>query len=392
MLTKNFLPYAAHDVDESDCEAVMKVLHSSHLTRGETVQLFEQKLAEYCGAPYAVCFNSGTSALSAACFAAELSSLDTYITSVNTFIASVVPALQQKMTPLLCDVDTSTGLMDVETLDWEAINQKSRGQIISIPVHYAGIPCDVADLERHLASRHARIIEDAAPALGAWEDTACTRRVGCCSKSDLCVFSFHPAKTITTGEGGAVTTHSKDLYERLRLYRNNGISLIKDKEHQQVHSYASSFATGNFHLSDLQAALGLSQLERIDSMIKHKRLVAEWYSQGLQHTPHLQVLHRLLCPQTAPSLFVIKIRFSELSITKEQLMEALSKAGIGSQVHYLPLYRHPIVKLNASAFPQAESFHAEALSLPLTTKLKQQDVEFICHTLHTLIKGAQLKK
>lgn len=370
-----FLPYTHHWIDESDLSAVQQALSEGELTRGPQVAAFEEAIAAYCDLPYAVAFNSGTSALHAAYWAGGVGPQDLLITSPNTFVGSVVGALSLGTPLLLAEVDPCTGALDLEKLP--TIRPPTRGRLVYLPIHFAGAPLDLLSLHRQIRDPNALIIEDAAQAFGALDSHG--RRIGSCYESDMAIFSFHPSKTITTGEGGMVVTRDRSLFERLRLFRNNGIEW-----HPPPAEARATALTGNFHLTDLQATLGISQLNRVEEILKRRRHLTELYAQKLTNHPHIQLLQPPSKGSSACHLMVVRIPFQTLGLKRSSLMERLKEKGIGTQFHHPPLWTHPACKpylLPSTDLSGAEQYASEALSLPLYATLKEEEVERICGEL-----------
>ncbi|MDP1836815.1 MAG: DegT/DnrJ/EryC1/StrS family aminotransferase [Chlamydiales bacterium] len=384
-----FLPYAKHHIDESDCEAMKQALLSGVITRGQTVTDFENAIADYCGALYAVAFNSGSTALKAACAAAEVSGADKFFTTPNSFVATAVCGVTSGVPPVFVDVDVETGNLDLDALAPNLVERKTRGRKIIIPVHYAGIPVDMQKLDSLVRDPETVIIEDAAAALGSFYDTY--TRVGSCEWSDMTVFSFHPAKLITTGEGGMVTTNNPDLDRRLRAYRNNGIEREPERlsEYPGPWYYEVQSMSGNYNFTEFQAALGLSQLNRMEAFIQHKKQVITWYSRFLEAVPNIKLLKGLSEDLISPHLAVVLIDFDAIGISRGDFQNRLFDSNIGTQVHYIPIYRQPaFVKAfgNLSEyFPNMEQFYSQALSLPLSVDMTEAHVERVCHVLNDLI-------
>lgn len=385
----SFLPYAKQAINKADLEAVADALQDDTITRGAKVESFEKSVAKYCGAQYAVAFNSGTAALMAAYFAAQLTPYDRVISTPNTFIATVGYPLQLGIYPDFVDLDRKTGNMDLDKLK-EALNfRSSRGRAIVVPVHFGGIAIDMQKVDR-LLDRHpnAIIIEDAAHAIGSYYPSG--ERVGSCRWSHMTMFSFHPAKTITTGEGGMVTTNDPDLYHRLQLYRNNGIEreapYLEEKPNPGY--YEVQAITGNFHVTEMQGALGLSQLQRIESFIKKRRRLVQLYREQLKDLSSITLMTDEFDDSTAFHLCVAQIDFKKIGLTRVELMNKLKDVEIGTQVHYVPLYRHPFLKKikpeQEEFFPETEAYYERALSLPLYYHLKEEDVMRVCDELKRL--------
>lgn len=382
------IPYASQLIDEQDIAAVGAALRAAWITRGPEVAAFEEAIAGRVQARYAVAFNSGTSALSAAYSAAAVGKGDKIFTSANTFIGTLSGGLQRGATAHFIDIDADTGLIDLNSLEREINSPATRSKEVIVPVHFAGVSVDVCALSSLVRRLDTVIIEDAAQALGSCDPQG--NPVGSCAFSDMTIFSFHPSKTITTGEGGMVTTNDHDLYHRLILFRDNGIERDPTYWQQQAapwHYEVVDF-TGNYHMNAFQAALGSSQLKKMDRFIALREKLRTKYIEELAGVETLQILKG--APQTVCHLFIVKIDFSRLGISREEVMESLKKQGIGTQVHYIPLYRHPVFKTAsdadfASFYPSAESYYASALTLPLHCQMDEKDVVRICQVVKELL-------
>jgi dTDP-4-amino-4,6-dideoxygalactose transaminase len=380
------LPYARHAITVEDIAAVGRALADDVITRGPGVEQFEKALAAYCGARYAVLFNSGSTGLEAACHAAALTPFDRVLTSPNTFVATATAVIRQGGTPTFVDVDPATGNLDLAALASHMCKPATRGRTVVLPVHYAGVTVNMRELDRLIQDPDAVVIEDAAAALGSAYDAE--HRVGSCRWSQMTIFSFHPAKIITTGEGGAVTTNDAQLFHRLVRFRNNGIE--RDAQHQKHPDnspwyYEVHETTGNYNFTDFQAALGLSQLQRLDQLISKRLQIVAWYRDRLQQLSPVDFVLRETDARIAPQLFVLLIDYERCHTTRAEVMRTLGQARIGTQVHYLPLYRHPYFEQRAgdltADFPGMEAFYAKALTLPLFHELEEEDVDYICAAL-----------
>lgn len=384
-----FLPYAKQTIEEEDLKAVKSALKEDLITRGAKVKEFEEAIASYAQVPYAVAFNSGTSALMASYFAAGLTPFDRVITTPNSFIATVGAPVEMGIHPHWVDIDRTTGNLSLEGLASALNYRATRGRPLIVPVHFGGRAVDMAKLDRLINHPEAIVIEDAAHALGSSYPTG--EKVGSCAYSQMTVFSFHPAKAITTGEGGMVTTRDPELYHRLLLFRDNGI----ERESPYLNRpeapgyYEVQAITGNFHLTGFQAALGLSQLKRLDRFAKKRGELVALYRHLLQDTPHLTFLSEAQAEQTAYHLFVVQVDFQACRITREKVMEILKEKGIGTQVHYIPLYYHPVLKCDLqkeqAQCPEMQLYYSQALTLPLYYELTKEDVERVCKELKTLL-------
>lgn len=388
-MTFPFLPYAKQSIHQSDIQAVSEALTEDLITRGPLVQIFEQAIADECQVPYAVAFNSGTAALMAAYFAAQLTPFDRVISTPNTFIATIGAVIQKEMTPHFIDIDCSTGNLDLSLLRESLDFQSTRGRLFIVPVHFAGIALDMGKLNREVRHLDTVIIEDAAHALGSFYPTG--QKVGSCAFSHMTVFSFHPAKIMTTGEGGIVTTRDPELYHRLQLFRDNGIErnrpyLVEEPSHGYYEVHA---ITGNYNFTSFQAALGLSQLKRLNAFILKRRSLVHRYRQHLQGIAHLTLFNDQQDSYTAFHLFVVQVDFSAYHTTRERVMQSLKEKGIGSQIHYIPLYRHPVLKSKEwkeeLLYPHTIKYYQQTLSLPLYFDLGESDVDRICEELKIVL-------
>ena len=389
MNSEKFFPYAKQAINQQDIQAVQESLVQERISRGEKTKLFEEKIAALTDAKWAVSFNSATSALFACYFAAQVQESDRVISTANTFIATVSPAMVRNMKPHFVDLESDSGNMNVDLLKEKLASPLSRGRYIILPVHFSGVAIDMSKLEKQIKTADALIIEDAAHALGSLYPTG--EKVGSCAYSQMTVFSFHPAKTITTGEGGLVTTNDDALYHRLVAYRNNGLEREKPfvKKKSELGYYEIHELGQNYHMTEMQAALGLSQLSRLEAFVEKRRKLVKRYRKNLQGLKYISCLNSASDERTAYHLMCVKINFEALKMARTQLMTKLHEAGIGTDVHYIPIYHHPVFSKKhgdiSHTLPQTEAHYAETLSLPLYYDLNEEDVDFICTTLKKLI-------
>lgn len=374
----NNIPYTKQTIEKDDKQALLDALESDWITRGPSVQAFEEAVADYCKVPYAVAFNSGSVALEAACYAGELNPQDRIFSSPNTFVGTVSGALKRCRNLHFLDLDLETGSPDFKNL------QDFNTRLCLIPVHFSGI---AKKIEKPF--ENALLIEDACQAFGACYPTG--ERVGSCPTSDMTVFSFHPAKTICTGEGGIVTTKNEAYYKRLLLFRNNGI--IK-KEGSDPWFYEIVDLTNNYNVTDITASLGLSQLKKVDLFLEHRRKLVQRYRKHLGELEHLSLFPEDYDAQSSHNLFVTQIDFEAYGMTRKEVMLKLSEEGIGSQVHFIPLYKHPYFKTHFSfkedAFPFTEHYYEKALSLPLFSHLTLQEVDQVCASLNKCLNSKSI--
>lgn len=386
-----FIPYGRQSIIQSDIDAVSKAMSEEIITRGKHVEAFEEALALYCGSAYAVAFNSGTAALQAAYFAGEVGPEDRLYTTPNSFVSTTGAAMNLGARPVFIDIDPSTGNLSLEQLALNINTPNSRGKNVIAPVHFSGIAVDMNKLDRMINDPDILIVEDAAHAIGSFYPDGSP--VGSCQYSQMTIFSFHPVKTITCGEGGAVTTNDPKLYHRLKLWRNNGIE--RDPAYLQEPAtpwyYEVQTLSGNYNVTDMQGALGLSQLNRIDAFISKRRELVKRYRTLLANQAHITLFSTEADDRTAFHLFVVQINFTAFGISRAQVITKLKEQGIGTQVHYIPIYRHPciqsIVGDIAEYFPMMEQYYAQALSLPLYYTLELEEVDLVVDKLLKVLKG-----
>jgi len=381
--------YGKHLVDESDVDAVVDVLRSDFLTQGPKLKEFENAIAKYVGARFAVGVSSGTAGLHLACLAVGIGPSDKVVTSPNTFAASANCALYLDAEPVFADIDAVTLNISPDQLG-KICNSKKNIKAI-IPVHFGGLTCEMHRITPVVRNIGASIIEDAAHALGG--TYSCGARVGSCKYSDLTVFSLHPIKTITAGEGGIITTNDESLYHKLLLLRNHGIERNPDNyinaetksrsSDTQPWYYEQQMLGFNYRLSDLHAALGLSQLARIDDFVEFRRQVAQRYDEEFSDLKNITVAQNSddARNRSALHLYVVKIDLPKLGITRSEVMQKLHRCGIGTQVHYIPVYRHPLYRTKfgnqEDSYPIMEAYYSGCLSLPMHTALSESDIKTV---------------
>jgi perosamine synthetase len=389
-----YLGYGRQSIDRSDIDAVVAALESDFLTQGPTVERFEAALAERVGARHAVAVSSGTAALHIACLTAGLGPGDSGVTSAITFAASSNCFLYAGADASFVDIDSDGLGMAPAKLERALEDRPGANAIVS--VHLAGLAHEAAAI-RSLAKGRV-VIEDASHAVGG--RYACGNLVGCGAYSDMCVFSFHPVKTITTGEGGAVVTNDGELARRLRMLRSHGIERdasrflggdANEGSKLKPWLYEQQLLGFNYRMTDIQAALGLSQLNRLERFLERRRSIARRYDEAFAGLPHLRL------PQSLPEqrgrsghhLYIVLFDFAALRTTRTIFMLKLREHGIGTQVHYIPVYRQPYyVKrygFDPAAFPESESYYARCLSLPFFPGLTDEEVEGVIATVTRLV-------
>lgn len=358
------ISYGRQSIDEDDIAAVVDALRGDWLTQGPSIERFEEAVAEYVGAKYAIAYSSGTSALHGAAAAAGLGPGDVVATSPLTFMASANAARFVGAKPMLVDIckDTWNICMSAVPHDVRAV----------IPVHYAGLPVDLSRTKRN----RQVIIEDAAHALGALTPDG---PVGNCAHSDMCCFSFHPVKPITTGEGGMVTTNDPDLAERLRQFRSHGI--VRKPEHGAWY-YEIAYLGYHYRMTDIQAALGASQMNKLEKFITRRNEIANYYRELFSNTP-------IGLPPAASNGFRHGYHlFPVLVENRRAVFDGMRDANIGVQVHYVPIHHHPIsqdISQGVPDLPVCEEIYERLISLPIHPTLTRDDQDFVVKTLLSLL-------
>tara|TARA_B110000046_G_scaffold180438_1_gene211061 strand:+ start:1107 stop:2270 length:1164 start_codon:yes stop_codon:yes gene_type:complete len=380
------IPYGRQEITEADIAEVEKVLRSDFLTQGPIVPKFEQAVARYCGALHAVAVNSATSALHIACLALDLGPGDCLWTSPNTFVASANCGRYCGADIDFVDIDLKTYNMSVDALSEKLIQAEKLGKLpkIVVPVHFAGQPCDMQKIFE-LSKRYGfKIIEDASHAIGASYNQI---KVGTCTHSDITVFSFHPVKIITSAEGGMALTNDEDIADKISRLRTHGIINDKNKMKQryenEIWNYQQIDLGFNYRMNDIQAALGLNQLKRLDQYVKRRHEIANFYDAKLKNLP-------ITTPWQAPNiyssyhLYPILIKINSDLKSQRQAYNELRANNIAVNLHYIPVHRHPYYEnlgFKENDFPIAEKFHREVLSIPMYAILKDEHQEHVIEIL-----------
>ncbi len=384
------IPYGRQYISEQDIQSVVEVLRSDWLTQGPGIEQFERAVAEYCGAKYAVAVNSATSALHIACLAAGLGEGDALWTSPNTFVASANCALYCGAGVDFVDIDSRTYNMCVSELEKKLDLARQNGALpkVVIPVHFAGQSCEMERIHELSMEYGFTVIEDASHAIGGKYKGI---PIGRCRFSDMTVFSFHPVKIITSGEGGMVLTNRRDLYEKLIRLRSHGITRNPDFMEAESHGpwYYEQIELGfNFRMTDIQAALGLSQLGRLDEFVAQRHRLAERYDKKLAG---LQLATPWRSPETysAFHLYVIRLKLDEIGNTHRQVFEALRSSGIMVNLHYIPVHTQPFferIGFRRGDFPEVEKYYTEAVTLPLYSSMSHADQDRVVDALKEAIR------
>lgn len=375
------LPYGRQDIRQEDVDAVVEVLRSDYLTQGPAVPRFEGEVARYCGAAHAVAVNSATSALHIACLALGLGPGDRLWTSPITFVASANCGLYCGAQVDFVDIDPRTYNLCPQALERKLIEAQREGRLpkVVVPVHLCGQPCDMEAIY-DLALRYGfKIVEDASHAIGGKYRG---EPIGNCRFSDITVFSFHPVKIITTAEGGMALTNDAELAERLALLRSHGITRDAAQMTREPDGpwYYQQVALGfNYRMTELQAALGLSQMERLDAYVARRHVLARRYDEQFTELP-------LVRPWQHPDgysgmhLYVVRLDLNRIRAGHRQVFEALRARGIGVNLHYIPVHMQPFYErlgFRRGQYPQAERYYAEAISLPLYPTLTEAQQDWV---------------
>ena len=376
----NAIPYGRQDINQADIDAVVAVLRSDFLTQGPVVPAFEKAVADYCGAQHAVAVNSATSALHIACLALGVGKGDSVWTTSITFVASANCSLYCGATVDFFDIDPRTYNLSVDCLAEKLALAEKTGNLpkVVIPVHLCGQPCDMAGIHALSQQYGFKIIEDASHAIGGKYKG---EPIGNGRYSDITVFSFHPVKIITSGEGGMAVTNDANLAKHLRLLRSHGItSTAADMQHrpaQEIWNYQQIDLGFNYRMTDIQAALGLSQMQRLDEFVTQRHAVAKRYDHLLSVLP-VQIPWQHAESYSGYHLYVIRLKLDEINKTQHQVYAALRAAEILVNLHYIPVYRQPYYEqmgFSVGYCPQAEQYYSEAISIPMYPGLTavQQD-------------------
>lgn len=377
------IPYSRQCLDNNDINCVMDVLRSDWLTQGPKVKEFENMLCKKVDAKYAVAVSSGTAALHIACLAAGIAEADRVITSPITFVASANCILYCKGIPVFADIQKDTVNIDPIEIK-KKITKKTKA---IIPIHFAGHPCDLEEIHNIARKYNLVVIEDAAHALGAkYRDS----KIGSCKYSDMTVFSFHPVKHITTGEGGAVVTNKKYLFEKLLMFRSHGITKerVKLNRWDGPWYYEQQLLGFNYRITDIQCALGISQLEKFDLFLKRRKEISNFYNRELYGSD--KILLPVERPYVNSSWHLYYIRFKD-SRLRNKVFRKLHSLGINTQVHYIPIHLQPYYKKHfgykSGDYVKAELYYNQTLSIPFFPAMKFKEAKRVTETLKELLSN-----
>jgi len=387
------LPYGRHHLDEDDINSVVKILRSGgDLTQGPLINEFEKEFAKHVGANYAVAVSSCTAGLHISCIALNLDKNDTVATSNISFVSSANCASFIGAKVEFIDIEASTLNISIDKLE----ERLKSGMIIKIviPVHFAGFPVDLKRLKTLSNTYNFKIIEDAAHALGS--EYLDGKKIGCSNYSEVTVFSLHPVKSITAGEGGIVTTNNKNIYKKLLRLRSHGINKNDDllinkeaaftDEKKNVWYYEMQTLGFHYRITDIQCALAISQLKKLSKFIDKRKLLVEKYRSDLRHNNIINPAQNNSPKENANHIFPVRINFESLSIKRNDLMIYLRSKGIISQVHYIPISMHPYYQNNNNdLFEESFRYYNQALTLPLFYEMEIRDIDYVLKTIKEYI-------
>lgn len=380
-IRETYLSYGKQCIDDKDIENVIEVLKGDYLTTGPKVAEFEKKIADYVGAKYAVAVSNGTAALHTACYAAGIKEDDEVLVSAITFAASSNCVLYCGGKPVFIDLDPKTYNIDVNKIE-EKITSKTKA---IIPVDLTGQSVDI-DKIMEIAKKHNLIvIEDAAHALGSEYKG---KKVG--TIADMTEFSFHPVKPVTTGEGGVIVTNSKEYYDKMMLFRSHGITRDSELMTENHGSwYYEQIDLGyNYRITDLQCALGISQMDKLDSFVKRRREIVNRYNEAFKDFDELEIPFEAEFSNSGWHIYVITLNLDKLSVGRKEIFEALQKENIGVNVHYLPVYMHPYYQklgYKKGQCPIAEELYDRMITIPLFPWMSDYDVESVIKGIEKVI-------
>ncbi len=384
------IPYGRQDISKEDIAEVVETLKSDFLTQGPKTPLFEKIVADYCGSKYGIAANSATSALHIACLALGLTKGDSLWTSPNSFVASANCGLYCGAKIDFVDIDPLTYNLSTEALEKKLIQAKQDNKLpkIVIPVHFAGQSCDMQKIHSLGKEYGFKIIEDASHAIGG---SYLKNKIGMCEYSDITVFSFHPVKIITTAEGGLATTNDRGLFESMQLFRTHGVTRdpkLMTKETEGAWYYQQVDLGFNYRMTELQAALGISQMRRLDEFVNKRNILKNRYDQLLSELPVIRP-HQSNNITSALHLYPIQIDTNKTKVSRHKVFDSLKKGGIGVNVHYIPIHTQPYYQEMGFAygdFPIAETYYSNAISLPLFSQMSSEEQNKVVTTLSKALK------
>ena len=384
------IPYAYQDIKINDIQKVKKVLNSNFLTQGPLVPLFEKKISKYCGVDYAIAVNSATSALHISCLALGLGSNDWLWTSPNSFVASANCGIYCGAKIDFVDIDPKTYNMSISALTKKLSEAKIAKKLpkIVVPVHFAGQPCDMKKIYRLSKKYKFKILEDASHAIGARYEKS---KIGSCKYSDVTVFSFHAVKIITTGEGGMALTKDKKLALKIKRISSHGITrdkkLMVKRPIDEIWNYQQIELGFNYRMTDIQAALGMSQFKRLDKYVKTRNSIAKFYNNSFKNL-NIQLPYINDNTYSSYHLYAIRIKKKLTKNKQKQIFDLLRKKKVAANLLYVPIHRHPFYEkkgFKKGDFPESEKFHEDVVCIPMYPKLTKKQLKVIVSSVKTSI-------
>jgi len=394
MKAKFKIPYAKQEISHTDILNVSRVLKSDFITQGPKILEFERKVAKFSHTKFAVAVNSASSALHISCLALDLKKGDFLWTSANTFISSATCALHCGAGIDLIDINNKDFNISIKNLKKKLLIAKKQRKLpkIIVPVSFGGLPCDLLELKELSKFYKFKILEDASHAIGSYYKGIPS---GSNDFSDISVFSFHPVKIITTGEGGVALTKNKKIYEKLKMLRTHGITREKkfmENKTMEKWYYEHKYLGFNYRITDIQASLGISQLKNVRKFIKKRNQIAKFYKKKLSKLPVvMQKIGDL--KKSSYHLFVIKLSLNKSRNLRDKLYNFLRKNGIFANLHYIPIYHHPYFKkfdFKINNFLNTENYYKNALSLPMYNSLKKNELNFIINKISLFFKKQEI--
>ncbi|AUZ84039.1 UDP-4-amino-4,6-dideoxy-N-acetyl-beta-L-altrosamine transaminase [Methylophaga nitratireducenticrescens] len=384
------IPYGRQDINQADIEAVIEVLKSDFLTQGPMVPMFEKAIADYCQARFGMATNSATSALHIACLALELGPGDYLWTSPNTFVASANCGLYCGAEVDFVDIDPRTYCMSADALEQKLIEADKQNKLpkIVVPVHFAGQSCEMNRIHQLAKKYDFRIIEDASHAIGG---KYLGEPIGNCKYSDIAVFSFHPVKIITTGEGGLATTNDAALAKKMELLRSHGITRDPELMTRKPDGgwYYQQIDLGfNYRMTDMQAALGMSQMQRLDEFVQYRHVLKNHYNELLSDLPIIRP-YQSTGSHSALHLYPIQLELEKLNKSHHEIFHELRESGLGVNIHYIPVHTQPYYQrmgFQLGDFPNAERYYQRAISIPLYPSMTDAEQDLVLKIMNEIIK------
>ena len=390
----NNIPYSKHFIDSDDINAVIDVLKNRNITQGTDVEKFEKDVANYVGAKYAVAMSSWTSGLHMAYLTLGVNKDNTIVTSPITFVSTANASLFCDAMPAFADIDDETINICPNKLEKELKNNPKIKVIV--PVHYAGAPCDMEKISIIAKKYNVYVVEDAAHALGAKNYDG--SKIGSCNYSDMCGFSFHPVKSIAAGEGGMITTNNEHFYKKLLRIRSHGINKLDDKFMNASNAYTEELKNPwyyemqelgfNYRITDIQCALGRSQLKKLDQFLLKRYELALRYDKAFENFDYINPIHRSLRELSSHHLYVLRIDFKNLNCSRADFVNYLNRNNIFPQVHYIPVTSHPFytnLGFKTSDYNYSENFYVQAISIPLYFDMSFSDQDKVIETIKNIL-------